>query len=148
MNTKSLFPALLFAVALFVPLNGQAQKGVVPNKGQETKQTKYVDTNGNPINMQNQSRVRFVAERTLKDGSVMVYKQTKEDIDKLVKHLKDNGEKNQSLLNADTWKVQSGCFPYMGNCKNIDPNCTCQKTPAAIARDGSSISWCTCGDAK
>lgn len=120
----------------------QAQKCTTP------KNNAFVDPDGRAIDPNDERNQQLITQRILKDGRIMLYRQTVEDARKFVQHLKDDGEKDSNRLNPDTWLQSSGCLitPY-GMCKSIDgTNCpNCKPLPTAILPNGNSIKSCSCG---
>ncbi len=65
----------------------------------------------------------FIAERPLPDGSILYYRQNKDDVIHLIEYLKSEGVEDQKLLTAKFWMRPGVCRNRRqssgGGCENI-----------------------------
>lgn len=59
---------------------------------------------------------KYVAQRTLKDGKIIAYRQNKREVEALVKGLKEDGVTDKKLLAADHWLAFTCYFTGMKTC--------------------------------
>ena len=83
-----------------------------------------------------------LAEKELEEGKILVYFQTKRDIEHLIAHMTKAGEKDPELLDFDYWAVKKECAKMAASkCKKGD--CSGTKTCKSVTST-SGFSYCRC----
>jgi len=107
----------------------------------QTKTSKRVyDIDGKRI----RADEKYVAERMLKNGRIIGYRQNKREVTVLVKALKEDGITDERLLDPKFWMMLQ-CIKYDYSCYTLS-NCngTCKAVTGPAERANVRLFYCYC----
>ncbi len=87
---------------------------------------------------------KYVADRTLKNGRIVAYRQNKREIAALVKALKEDGMTDEQVLNPKFWTTLK-CLKYNYSCLTLSGcGSICKEESKILDRQNVTLLYCYC----